>query len=124
VKDIIIKFDNLEVKAKLNETPTAKLIWEGLPIHGRVNTWGEEIYFDIPVKTGLEDTAKDVVQRGDLGYWPPGPAFCIFFGMTPASRKGEIRPASKVNIVGKVPGDAGVFKKIKSGAGVILQKVL
>jgi hypothetical protein len=66
----------------------------------------------------LEPTAKDVVEKGDLGYWPPGRAFCIFFGPTPASTGAEIRPASAVNIIGRVEGDPTVFKKVKEGARV------
>ena len=68
------------------------------------------------------DGAKDVVALGDLGYWPPGHAFCIFFGPTPASRGDEIRPASPVNVVGRVSGDATVFKKVRAGTRVTLER--
>ena len=68
------------------------------------------------------DRAKDVVALGDLGYWPPGHAFCIFFGPTPASRGDEIRPASPVNVVGRVSGDATVFKKVRAGTRVTLER--
>ena len=90
-------------------------------MEGRVNTWGEEIYFSIPVDVGLEN-AKAVVSEGDLGYWPPGNAFCIFFGLTPASQGDEIRPASPVNVFGKIIGDAKAFKKVRSGAKIIIEK--
>src|SRR3990172_12682056 len=96
---------DLEVEAELNESKTAELIWEALPIEGKVNLWGEEIYFSIPVKAGLEKGARVVVSAGELGYWPTGHAFCIFFGPTPASQGDEIRAASAVNIVGKALGD-------------------
>ena len=87
----------------------------------RDRTWGDEIYFGIPVQA-VEDQAKEVVALGDLGYWPPGHAFCIFFGPTPASQGDEIRPASPVNVVGRVVGDATVFKKVRAGTRVTLEK--
>lgn len=121
VKKITITTEDLKVDASLNESETAQKIWKNLPIEGSVNTWGAEIYFSIPVNVGLEN-AKAVVSEGDLAYWPPGNAFCIFFGLTPASQGNEIRPASPVNIFGKVIGDPKVFKKVSSGAKIIVEK--
>ena len=121
VKKIVIKVEDLTVGADLNESKTAQKIWGALPISGSVNTWGDEIYFSIPVNLPLED-AKEVVSEGDLGYWPPGNAFCIFFGLTPASQGNEIRPASPVNLFGKVIGDVKVFKKVNSGAKINILK--
>jgi hypothetical protein len=112
-----------EVYAELTEEnpETAKAIWDGLPIEGRANTWGDEIYFSIPVQVEAENP-KEVVEMGDLGYWPPGSAFCIFFGRTPASRGDEIRPASPVNVFGRVVGDPEVFKRVRSGETVTLER--
>ncbi len=107
--------------AELNETATAEAIWKALPIEARANTWGDEIYFSIPVHLGEED-AQAVVEKGDLGYWPAGDAFCIFFGRTPASRGDEIRPASPVNVFGRVEGDAAVFKGVRSGEKVTVDR--
>ena len=121
VKKITITTEDLKVDASLNDSETAQKIWEALPIEGSVNTWGNEIYFSIPVNVGLEN-AKAVVSVGDLGYWPPGSAFCIFFGLTPASQGDEIRPASPVNIFGKIIGDPKVFKKVSSGVKIIVEK--
>ena len=121
VKKIVIKIEGLSVNAELNESKTAQKIWDALPITGSVNTWGDEIYFSIPVNLPLED-AKEIVSEGDLGYWPPGSAFCIFFGLTPASQGDEIRPASPVNVFGKVIGDVKVFKEINSGAKINIVK--
>ena len=104
--------------AILNDGPTADAIWNALPIEGRANTWGDEIYFDIPVQLGEEEGASEVVQLGDLGYWPTGHAFCIFFGLTPVSRGDEIRAASAVNIFGHIEGEATVFKGVSSGASI------
>ena len=121
-KKIRVLISDLKVEAELNESKTAQLIWEALPIEAKANLWGEEIYFSIPVKTGLEKGAKEVVSAGDLGYWPTGHAFCIFFGPTPASRGDEIRAASAVNIIGKVLSDPKVFLKVKDGAKVTLER--
>jgi hypothetical protein len=121
-KRIRITTGDLNVAAELNDSKTAQLVWDALPIDGRNNLWGEEIYFGIPVKTGSEEGAREVVSAGELGYWPPGHAFCIFFGLTPASRGNEIRAASAVNIIGKVAGDPNVFRKAKDGAKITLEK--
>lgn len=118
---ITITVEDVKMSAELNDSNTAQKIWEALPIEGSVNTWGDEIYFSISVDVGLEN-AKAVVSEGDLGYWPPGNAFCIFFGLTPASQGDEIRPASPVNIFGKIIGDPKVFKKVSSGAKIIIEK--
>ncbi len=121
-KKIQILVGDLNVEAELNESKTAQLIWEALPMEARINLWGEEIYFSIPVKTGTEEGAREVVAAGELGYWPTGHAFCIFFGPTPASRGDEIRAASDVNIIGKVSGDPKVFQKVKNGVKIALEK--
>lgn len=121
-KKIRIHAGHLHVEAELNESKTSQLIWEALPIEAKVNLWGEEIYFAIPVKTELESGSRDIVSAGELGYWPTGNAFCIFFGPTPASRGDEIRPASPVNIIGKVLTDPKVFLKVKEGAKIRLEK--
>lgn len=107
--------------AELNESQTAQKIWDALPIDGEANTWGEEIYFGIPVACDYED-AQEVVDLGDLGYWKPGSAFCIFFGRTPMSRGDEIRPASAVNVFGRVEGDPKVFKSVPDGADVRIER--
>jgi hypothetical protein len=121
-RSIRIAAGRVSAAAVLHQTPTAEAIWRALPIEGRANTWGNEIYFSIPVKADLDKNAKEVVEPGDLGYWPPGAAFCIFFGPTPASRGNEIRPASAVNIVGKVQGDPKMFKQVSSGTKVLIER--
>jgi hypothetical protein len=121
--NIHIQIGKLIVEAELNEGPTARKIVQALPISTSFNTWGDEIYFPIPVTAELDDSAREVVDMGDLGYWPPGKAFCIFFGQTPMSRPGEIRPASAVNIIGKVKGDATQFKQVMRERQVTLERV-
>ena len=114
-KRIKITAGSVSAEAVLNDSATAEKIWNALPIEAAGDTWGDEIYFSIPVRDALAADAKDVVQLGELGYWPPGSAFCIFFGRTPVSRGDEIRPASAVNLIGKVTGDRKIFKKVRSG---------
>ena len=109
------------VSATLNDTAIAAMIWDALPIEASANTWGDEIYFGIPVSAG-DEAGQEVVDLGDLAYWPPGSAFCIFFGPTPMSRSDEIRPASPVTVVGKISGDPTVFKQVASGAPVLIER--
>ena len=120
-RSINIKFDNSSFEGVLNDSNTSNLIWDSLPINSSVSTWGDEIYFSIPVSDN-EDNSKEVVELGDLGYWPPGNAFCIFFGLTPASSEGEIRPASPVNILGKIIGELDSLKQVKPGESVITSR--
>ncbi|HDM75558.1 MAG TPA: hypothetical protein ENG51_03705 [Deltaproteobacteria bacterium] len=120
---IKIKVENVSMEAELFDTPTSRKILDVLPLETTFNTWGEEIYFEIPVTAELDDTAKDVVEIGDLGYWPTGKAFCIFFGQTPISEPGKIKPASAVNIIGRVLGDATEFKKVMGEQVVKLEPI-
>lgn len=122
MRAIRISAGSVSATAALNDSKTADAVWNALPITARANTWGDEIYFSIPVKAGEED-GRATVDMGDLGYWPPGSAFCVFFGPTPASQSpDEIRPASPVNVFGKIDGDATVFKKVRSGETVAIEK--
>jgi hypothetical protein len=122
VKRIKITAGAVSQTATLNETATAEAIWEALPLRAPGNTWGDEIYFAIPVHCDLEN-GQSIVNLGDLGYWPPGSAFCIFFGPTPLSTRDEIRPASPVSVVGHLEGDPREFKQVRSGTEVILERV-
>jgi uncharacterized protein len=119
-KRILIQAGTVSLHAELNDPRTARAIVSILPFEAQANTWGDEIYFAIPVREALDDTAAEVVEVGDLGYWPQGNAFCIFFGPTPVSRGNEIRPASAVNQLGKVLGNAVAFKGVKAGDTVEL----
>tara|TARA_Y100000817_G_C16682226_1_gene466452 strand:+ start:334 stop:702 length:369 start_codon:yes stop_codon:yes gene_type:complete len=119
---IKIEFKNISIYAVLNDSETANKIKKILPISNSVNTWGDEIYFSIDVIDGEIDS-KEVVEPGDLGYWPPGNAFCLFFGLTPASEGDKIMPASPVNVIGKILGDLEILKSIKSGEKVSVDLV-
>jgi uncharacterized protein len=120
LKKIMIVAETVKMEAELNDSKTAALIWEALPISAAASTWGDEIYFAIPVKTGSEN-AVSVVRVGDLAYWPEGSCFCIFFGKTPASTDTEIKPASPVNLVGRFSGDPELWKKVVAGDMIRLE---
>jgi uncharacterized protein len=120
--DIIILADKMRLEGYLTDTPTAQALADALPFEGEANRWGDEIYFAVPVAQELDDTAATVVNVGDLGYWPSGKAFCIFFGLTPTSVPGEIRPASVVNLVGKITGDPCCLTAVPEGAPVRVER--
>ena len=119
-KPIRIVAGAVQLEARLNDTRTAEAISEALPITAPASNWGDEIYFGIPVTAELEQ-GQEVVDLGDLAYWPPGRAFCIFFGLTPAGKGKEIRPASAVTVIGKVQGDATLLRQVKPGTLVIIE---
>lgn len=120
---ITVSTGSVSLLAELNDSPTAQRIWEALPIEGRVHTWGDEIYFEIPVVVGQEPDARAEVELGELGYWPVGHAFCIFFGPTPASIDERPRAYSPVNILGQVLGDATLFRAVREGAAVQIKRI-
>jgi hypothetical protein len=101
-KNIKIIFRDYSIEAEIFDTPTGKVIYESLPLESYVRTWGEEIYFEVPFKIRLEKEAKTRVRVGDLAYWPDGPAFCIFFGPTPATYGQQPVAASAVNVFGRL----------------------
>jgi len=117
---ILIK--ELALEAELSETSTAKAIVDALPIYAEPNEWGDEFYFEIPVAMSLDETATLKVSVGDIGYWPPGNALAIFFGPTPMSKGPEPMPASAVNIVGKITGDATFLRTAKGATKIRIEK--
>jgi len=116
--------DKLTFIGSFNETVTAQKIYESLPITGEGNIWGGEIYFVSQVTSSPEDNARDVLQAGEIAYWPPLKAICLFYGPTPASQGGEIRAAGPVNIVGKITGDLSPLKQVKGMPKVLIEKQL
>lgn len=121
MRTITITAGKVSASATLGSSRTSDAVWNALPLEASASTWGDEIYFAIPVECEPE-SPREVVEMGDLGYWPPGSAFCIFFGPTPASHGREIRPASPVNVFGRVSGDATVFKAVRSGTKVKIER--
>ncbi|MBN1574140.1 MAG: hypothetical protein JW984_13165 [Deltaproteobacteria bacterium] len=120
---IIISAGDVELEAEIYTNDTGRKVSSILPITGSVKRWGEEIYFSIPLSIDEEEDARDLLKEGELGYWPSGEAFCIFFGKTPASRVDEIRAAGNVNVFGMVLGDAKLFTSIKDGAKITVTGV-
>lgn len=120
-REIKITAGSVAVDATLNDTPTASQVWDALPLEASASTWGDEIYFGIPVAV-TEEPDHEVVDLGDLGYWPPGSAFCMFFGPTPMSAGDEIRPASAVNVIGRMNGDIDVLKSVRPGAPIVIER--
>jgi hypothetical protein len=118
---IMIKVGAVAVQAQLNGTRTARALVEILPVKAKVNTWGDEIYFDVPLNMEIED-GKEVVDMGDVAYWPDGPSLCLFFGRTPASRGNEIRAASPVTVMGRIVGDPKILKSVKPGAAITVER--
>jgi hypothetical protein len=122
--NVKIIVNNIMLEAEISDTACAKAILEKLPLEAVLNVWGDEFYFEIPVTSPLDETATRMVKVGDIGYWPPGQALAIFFGPTPLSSGADPVPASKVNIVGKIIGDATLLRKVKDASTIRLEKVL
>ena len=121
-KRIRIHAQPVDVEAVLNDSETAQAVWDALPIEAYGTTWGDEIYFRTSIEAE-EEASQEVVDLGDIGYWPPGQALCLVYGPTPASSGDEIRPASPVNVIGKMDGDATILKDVSSGVRVEIEKV-
>ncbi len=121
-RKVVIKAGDEVVEAQFNDGATATAIFDALEIRGDAQRWGGEIYFSIGVSCELEDDSRDVLEAGELAYWPQGRAFCIFFGPTPASQTNEIRAASAVNIVGRLMGDFSALWDVPDGAQVSIER--
>ncbi len=120
---IKIGIGKLTVFCVLNSSQTAKFIWDSLPITGKSELWGEEVYFYIKPKTGIEKGyARDEVEPGELAYWPKGPCMCLFFGLTPNSKGGKILPASTVNVFGKMEGDPLILSIVTEGQPIKVER--
>ena len=115
---ISIILGNKTIPAELNDSKTARELLAKLPIESEYSTWGDELYFPVPVKMGSENS-KNIVELGEITYWPPGKAFCIFYGATPGSTENEIRPASPVNPLGYITGDPKIFKTLVKNTRII-----
>ena len=113
--------EDVKFEAELYDGPTAKSIISILPVEAIAQRWGGEIYFSIPVTAELESDSREVLEAGEMGFWPTGSAFCIFFGPTPASQGDEIRAASAVNIIGKMKSDWAKLWNVSSGSSIVIK---
>ncbi len=120
---ITIVADHIRLDADLFDTDCARAIGAALPLEAKPSVWGDEFYFEIPVQQPLDDSATTKVSVGDIGYWPPGSALAIFFGPTPMSSGPEPVPASAVNLVGKVQGDATILRSLKRPSKIGIERV-
>ncbi len=119
---ITITVGGISLEAELFDTDCARAVADALPIETGPSEWGEEFYFAVPVNMPLDDTATTGVRVGDIGYWPPGRALAIFFGRTPASTGEDPVPASDVNVVGRVLGDASSLKRALGASKIRIEK--
>ena len=123
MNDIIIEVSGNKIKGELNNSPTAKKIYAALPLKSSINRWGDEIYFKIPIESEIEN-GIEFLDEGSLAYWPPGNAFCIFFGLTPASTDDRPRAVGPVNLVGNIKGKnyLTILKSVSSGQNINISK--
>ena len=121
-RKIRIEIEGLEFTIEINSTQLADLVWDKLPMEGSINLWGDEIYFQTDIEFEPNDL-KQVVGIGDVAFWPPGKALCLFFGQTPMSTRDEIRPASGVDVFGKLLVEPKLLKVVKPGQSINLAKV-
>jgi len=122
-RQIEISAGDVIVTAVLNDSDTPDELWASLPITARAQTWGDEIYFSIPVSVEEAADSQETVEMGAVAYWPPGSALCLFWGPTPTSAPGEIRPASAVNVMGLIDGDPTVLGGVADGTEVVVARM-
>ena len=123
MRKIEIAAQGVTATAVLYDNATAEAIWQALPFDGRVNRWGDEIYFGIPVRLDPAPDARTEMEVGELAYWPPGNAFCIFWGPTTASEGDAPRAASPVNPLGRLEGDPTIWGAVSDGAAIRIKRV-
>ncbi len=122
MRKIRIQAEGVAATATLADNETADAVWEALPLTGHANRWGDEVYFATPVQVALAADAREVMEPGELGYWPPGSAFCIFWGPTPASQGDEPRAASPVNPFGQLDGNPAALDAVPGGAKIQIER--
>ncbi len=120
---ISIVWESGRVAAALEETPTARKLFDALPCESQVNTWGDEIYFSVPIEAKLEEDARQVVDPGTVCFWVEGSSLAIPFGPTPISKGDECRLVTKVNVVGKIEGDPTLLRSVKDGERIRVELV-
>ena len=123
MNDIIIEVSGKKIKGELNNSSTAKKVYTALPLDSSINRWGDEIYFEIPVESEIEN-GVEILDIGSLAYWPPGNAFCIFFGLTPASTDEKPRAAGPVNLIGNIKdkNDLIILKSLSNSQSINISK--
>ena len=120
---IRISWDDGAVEAVLDATPTAQKVWVALPCTSTANTWGEEVYFEVPVQAELEPDARQVVEKGAVCFWVEGQSLALPYGPTPISAGDECRLVSEVNVLGQIEGEPRVLAAVRAGAPVRVERV-
>ena len=123
LQKIKINFLNNFIIVELNNTDTAKKIYDSCPLRSITNTWGNEIYFETAIKVTKDKTAKDIINLGEIAYWVEGSSIAIGFGPTPISKADEIRLVTKANIIGKTKSNLSLLGMVKSGEIVIVERI-
>jgi len=123
MKTILLTFETFSLEAELLDTPTANAIYDKLPLSASIQAWGKELYFTIPVSANLENDAREIVEEGDLAFWPTGNAFCIFWGKTPASTSNKPQAVSPVNVFGTIKGDLSKLNSLSSGNTITIKEI-
>ena len=119
---LIITIDTVNLVAELAQTPSADALWNALPLRAQAHRWGDELYFSVPFSAPLESNAQEIVQAGDVAYWPDGHTLCFFFGPTPVSRPNEIRAAAAVNVCGRIRDECSVLRQVTDTATITLNR--
>ena len=117
-----ITIEKLNLVAELTQTPSADALWNALPLRAQAHRWGDELYFSVPFSAPLESGAQEIVQAGDVAYWPDGPTLCFFFGPTPVSRPNEIRAAAAVNVCGRIRDKSSVLRQVTDTTTITLNR--
>jgi hypothetical protein len=120
--DVVIRSGDVFLTARLDDNETARQVAAILPITSEAGRWGEEIFFEIPLNCRLAPDARDLMQPGEIAFWPPGRALCVFWGRTPSSHEGEIRAASPVNPIGRVTGDIRALERVRDGDEIVVER--
>jgi hypothetical protein len=120
---IRIRWPKGEVTATLEDTPTARKLLAALPCESKANTWGEEVYFSVPVKTQLEPDARQVVDPGTVCFWVQGSSLALPYGPTPVSEGEECRLVTAVNVLGRIDGDARRLAAVRDGSTVRVERI-
>ena len=123
LKKVKIEFLEQSIEVKLDNTATSRAIWDACPIKSVTNTWGNEIYFETNVKVIKDETAKDIVNLGEIAFWVEGSSIAIAFGATPISKAEEIRLVTKANIIGNTSSDLSILSMVNSGEIVIVSRI-
>lgn len=123
LKKVKIEFLKQSIEVKLDNTATSRAIWDACPIKSITNTWGNEIYFETNIKVIKDETAKDIVNLGEIAFWVEGSSIAIAFGATPISKAEEIRLVTKANIIGNTSSDLSILSMVNSGEIVIVSRL-